>query len=62
MNERTGERVLPSIFSDNYLTLFPGESRTVTVTADTSRLEGGFRVLLKPYGQKELVAYKVKRL
>ena len=62
VNERTGERVLPSIFSDNYLTLFPGESRTVTVTADTSRLEGGFRVLLKPYGQKELVAYKVKRL
>jgi len=62
VNERTGERVLPSIFSDNYLTLFPGESCTVTVTADTSRLEGGFRVLLKPYGQKELVAYKVKRL
>ena len=62
VNERTGKRVLPSLFSDNYLTLFPGETRTVTVKADASRLEGGFRVLLKPYSQKELVACKVKRL
>ena len=60
VNERTGERILPSLFSDNYLTLFPGESRTITVTADAALFDGGFRVLLKPFGQKERVACKRK--
>ena len=60
VNERTGERILPALFSDNYLTLFPGESRTVTVTAESSCFEGGFRVLLKPYGKKERIAAKTK--
>jgi len=60
VSERTGERILPSFFSDNYLTLFPGESRVVTVTADATLFDGGFRVLLKPFGQKERVACKRK--
>ncbi|SNT34782.1 Glycosyl hydrolases family 2 [Granulicella rosea] len=29
VRERSGDRILPAIYSDNYLTLMPGESRTV---------------------------------
>jgi Exo-beta-D-glucosaminidase Ig-fold domain/F5/8 type C domain/Glycosyl hydrolases family 2/Glycosyl hydrolases family 2, sugar binding domain len=32
-DKRTGRRVLPAHYSDNYLWLLPGESRTVTVAA-----------------------------
>ena len=34
----TGERVLPVFYSDNYLSLVPGESRVVTIEAATSDL------------------------
>ena len=44
----------------SYLTLFPGESRNVTVSADSFRFEGGFRVLLKPYGKKEKIGIKLR--
>lgn len=59
-NSRTGERILPAFFSDNYVTLLPGESRTLTVEADASRFEDGFKVLLKSYGQKEKPVATVK--
>jgi beta-mannosidase len=36
----SGERVLPVFYSDNYLTLVPGESRTVTIEAATKNLGG----------------------
>ena len=62
VNERTGERILPAYFSDNYLTLLPGESRNVTVSADAFCFDGGFRVLLKPYGKKERVGVKVRKV
>ena len=39
-NAKTGERVLPVFYSDNYLTLFPGESRKVTVECATEDLKG----------------------
>ena len=60
VNSRTGERILPTIFSDNYITLFPGERKTISVETDACRLEGGFQVLLKQYGKKERVAAKMK--
>jgi hypothetical protein len=31
-DEKSGERVLPTLYSDNYLWLLPGESRTVTLS------------------------------
>ncbi len=31
-NRKTGERVLPVYYSDNYFTVFPGEEKTVTLT------------------------------
>jgi len=31
LNQTTGERVLPAIYSDNYFSLMPGEAKTVTI-------------------------------
>ena len=36
----SGKRVLPVFYSDNYLSLVPGESRTITIEAATKDLEG----------------------
>ncbi|MCL2660258.1 MAG: glycoside hydrolase family 2 [Acidobacteriaceae bacterium] len=54
--EKSGKRVLPVFYSDNYITLVPGEERTVTVQAATKDLAGeaplilvdGFNVDVKP--------------
>jgi hypothetical protein len=32
LDDHSGERVLPTLYSDNYLWLLPGESRTVTLS------------------------------
>ncbi len=36
--QRTGDRVLPVYYSDNYISLLPGESRTVTIEAGSASL------------------------
>lgn len=42
-----GSRVLPAYASDNYLSLLPGESRTVEVTAPVRAVEGEMKVALR---------------
>jgi hypothetical protein len=37
-NQRTGARVLPVYYSDNYISLVPGESRTITVESAAKEL------------------------
>jgi hypothetical protein len=37
---RTGIRVLPAFYSDNYLSLVPGETKTLTIQAAQSDLQG----------------------
>jgi hypothetical protein len=37
---RSGERVLPVYYSDNYVSLAPNESRTITIEAATADLKG----------------------
>jgi hypothetical protein len=52
VRERSGDRILPAIYSDNYIALMPGEKRTITTElkhADTRgekprMLIGGFNV------------------
>jgi hypothetical protein len=39
-NAKTDERILPVFYSDNYISLAPGESRTSTITVDTAELHG----------------------
>jgi beta-mannosidase len=46
LHRGAGDRVLPVMYSDNYVSLVPGESRTVTVTAATEDLEGAAPVLM----------------
>jgi Exo-beta-D-glucosaminidase Ig-fold domain/Glycosyl hydrolases family 2/Glycosyl hydrolases family 2, TIM barrel domain/Glycosyl hydrolases family 2, sugar binding domain len=38
--KRLGERVLPVYYSDNYVSLLPNESKTITIEAATSDLKG----------------------
>ena len=53
VNTATQERILPVIMSDNYITLMPGEERTISVEAEPEMLKGGVSVLLKQYGKAE---------
>ncbi len=53
---KTGERVLPVFYTDNYVSLLPGESRTITVEAAAKELHGdepllvldGWNVTVRP--------------
>jgi hypothetical protein len=42
----SGERVLPVYYSDNYVSLVPNESRTITIEAATTRLKGEAALVL----------------
>jgi len=54
--KKSGRRVLPVFYSDNYISLVPGESSTVSIEAATKDLQGdlplveldGFNVDVKP--------------
>ena len=54
--KKSGQRVLPAFYSDNYISLVPGESSTVTIEAATKDLKGdeplveldGYNVDVKP--------------
>ncbi len=45
ISSATGEDILPAFYSDNYFSLMPGESRTVTVEFNPKHLQGGRPVL-----------------
>jgi len=38
--KKSGQRVLPVFYSDNYISLVPGESSTVSIEAATKDLQG----------------------
>lgn len=46
LRRASGERVLPVFYSDNYVTLAPGEARTLTVEAAVSDFQGEAALLL----------------
>ncbi|RYJ25337.1 glycosyl hydrolase [Streptomyces sp. L-9-10] len=41
LDAQNGRRVLPTLYSDNYLWLLPGESRTVTLSWPADALHSG---------------------
>ena len=47
VNSITGEQILPAIMSDNYFTLFKGESREVQIEFDESLLKKGETLSIK---------------
>jgi mannosylglycoprotein endo-beta-mannosidase len=66
----SGKRVLPVFYSDNYMSLVPGESRTVTIQAATKDLNGepaevlvdGFNVDVAPSEGEVTVAPNLNAL
>ena len=40
VQEESGKRVLPAFYEDNYFSLLPGETRTLTITFDERYLQG----------------------
>ena len=40
VREKTGDRILPAIYSDNYIALMPGESRTLFIEVNESDTRG----------------------
>jgi len=40
VREKSGDRILPAIYSDNYIALMPGESRTLTVQVNETDTRG----------------------
>ena len=57
----TGERLLPAIMNDNYVTLLPGEERIIDVELPYCSPKQGVNVLMKQYGKKETVVAKINR-
>ena len=57
----SGQRVLPVYYSDNYISLVPGESRTISIEAAASELQGqtplivmdGWNIAVKPSASAE---------
>lgn len=50
-DRHTGDRVLPAIYSDNYLWLLPGEEREVTISCPlAARHTGDLEVTAQGYG------------
>jgi len=46
LDDASGDRILPTLYEDNYLWLLPGESRTLTVSFPNSALPAGEPELL----------------
>ncbi len=40
LRRKSGERVLPAFYSDNYVSLVPGESKTITIDSADSDFHG----------------------
>ncbi|MFV0506682.1 MAG: discoidin domain-containing protein [Bacteroidales bacterium] len=59
VNKSTGKRVLPLIMPENYITLMPGESKTVPISASSELMSGNVELLLKQYGYNEEVKQKL---
>ena len=55
VDSKTGKRILPAIMSDGYITLLPGEQRTVTIEVPSSETLAGVTptLLIKQFGKKE---------
>jgi hypothetical protein len=40
VREKTGDRILPAIYSDNYVALMPGENRTIVTEVSDADTRG----------------------
>lgn len=56
VDSATGERILPVIMSDNYVTLMPRETRVISIEVPGGNLPDYPAFLVKPFGGDELTA------
>jgi hypothetical protein len=57
-NDTTGQRVLPTLYSHNYLWLLPGESQTVTLSWPVRALTSGRPLLtVEAYNSRPSTAF-----
>jgi hypothetical protein len=40
VREKSGDRILPALYSDNFVSLMPGEQRTVTIQIENADTRG----------------------
>lgn len=59
VNPETDDTILPAVMSDGYVTLMPGEKKTIQAEADPALLKDGVRILLKPFSHPERPAMEV---
>ncbi len=50
-NKKTGERILPVFYSDNYFTIFPNEEKTVTLTFDSNLPKEDINIVVKNWNK-----------
>lgn len=54
LQKKTGKRVLPAYYSDNYLSLTPGQEKTVTITFENKYLDNDVpRLLIEGWNMKQ---------
>ena len=53
VDAKSGERILPAIMTEGYVTLLPGESCVIGIEAPADRPRGGVKVLVKQFGKRE---------
>ncbi|MEU3984448.1 discoidin domain-containing protein [Streptomyces sp. NPDC026672] len=56
LDSKSGDRVLPTLYGDNYLWLLPGESRTVTASWPAEALQGRPRLRVEGYNVPRVTA------
>jgi len=60
VGEASGEELLPSLWSDNYLTLLPGEGKTVTVEIATEDVTETPVLTVKPFGSAKALTVELE--
>jgi hypothetical protein len=40
VREKTGDRILPAVYSDNYIALMPGEAQTIAIEVNEADTRG----------------------
>ena len=61
VDAESGERILPVIMDDNYITLMPGEKRIIDLQLPDECNSRNISVLLKQYGKKEKTVINIER-
>ncbi len=60
INSLSGHELLPAFYSDNYISLLPGEQKEIEIRADEAVIDGPATIQLKAYNSKEIIKIPIK--